>query len=234
MSNPALYVAVIGALVAVIGTALVHGLVVPWAQARTRRRERWEKSVSQLHSTLGHELRAAVTRHQTVASLMSTVRRARADPEADQTRVVRMYEQLFAEQRTHGEVLDAEVRRMIEAGGIVRSLLDPGFAPYLNVWLHENRVQYAVLKLRALPDDTSEEAATAALKEAWSAIETYAAIIEPMAMTLALPRPSTIQRLKRRLRRVWRAITRRAEAAGPAAPAEAPPLPAQSVPEVSN
>ncbi|GGM41230.1 hypothetical protein ACFFX1_12865 [Dactylosporangium sucinum] len=64
----------IGGGLALVSTTVVQVIVVPWAQARIRRRERWEDNLHELSKLLEEELPQAIRDHG--FALMDVVRTA--------------------------------------------------------------------------------------------------------------------------------------------------------------
>jgi hypothetical protein len=62
----------LGALLALAAALLTQVLVIPWVQARSRRRERWQSAVSEMSAILEEDLDRAITRYHFVASRLLT------------------------------------------------------------------------------------------------------------------------------------------------------------------
>jgi len=102
----------IAAVLTLLATVLVQSVVVPWVQARTRRRERWEAAVTELSSLVEEQLPRAVAEFREAADTERFYRSIKDDPQYDTNKINEGLRVAAASRREAAEIVGQHRKRM--------------------------------------------------------------------------------------------------------------------------
>ena len=194
---------IIGAALTLVATLVVQTLVIPWVQARTRKRERWEADVIDLLNLLEEQLQRAVRLLHREADTERVYRSVQDEPGYNQQMVREELRRVDAARRAADDELTQQVEHMrslvARLQGVHRT------APH---WLQVERqtdmlrvhiTHASILALGADSVTDDEE-----WNEAWRSIDgarkRLIEQIEPLAGRMKPPRRRVDRRLRARLR----------------------------------
>jgi hypothetical protein len=119
--NPNPYFPLYAAIITLSGTMLAAAIVAPWAQARSRRRERWETAVSELSALIEDELKRALDRFAHVAAVERGVIAMRINKRTPPEEIERLTQDQRHAREEAAEALDGPMIRLVTLSDILRT-----------------------------------------------------------------------------------------------------------------
>ncbi|TCB92103.1 hypothetical protein E0H26_24300 [Micromonospora zingiberis] len=193
---------VLGAALTLLGTLAVQAVIVPWAQARTRRRERWEEDIREFADTLEVNLPRLMLDYRTEARGRLTMRAWQRDPtfRADDG-----FDKML--KLTREDVWKAEDLLQIEMHRI--SLLPTRLrrlnrnSPYWDAVAKAEQDFSVAYVLANVPVSIDEDMEPDDWDKLWDATEKahekLTSLISPMATAMKPPKRSLFRRVMRRI-----------------------------------
>lgn len=179
MQQPDPNLVILSATLVFIGAAFVQAIVVPWAQAKTRRRERWEDTVSELTALVEDELKQALHEYTLAASVYLAVLDNRDNWNDEEMRNFRQ------SCRQAARVLDGCMSRVVILSDRLQTRRPR--APYWSTLRrHVDSVRLTVPMLKIVGDHVELGKRGDAANKARDDLATN---IEPIRLLMRLPRP---------------------------------------------
>jgi len=201
----------IGAILAFVFAVLLQVVVMPLVQAHTRRRERWERSVSELSALLEDELPRVLKTYRHLAAVERGVIAKLIQEGMPSDEIDQFTQELWEPRREAAEALDGPMRRLVILSDHLRTR-KPRRVDWVTMYLLVEDLRYKVSMMTGLPNPRVDERKIFHQNER-KVDEARSALIEnikPIRDLMRLPRP-VLDPLWRQVRRplvrlLWPAV----------------------------
>jgi hypothetical protein len=169
-SDADLTTTLVGALSGLATAVVVQLLLVPWRDARTRKKERWETAVLELQSLVEEQLPRAVAEFRSAADLERYIRARAGDPTVNPDRYDEAKHSVESDRRAASEVIGNHLQRMTL---LTRSIMRvrPRATVFVGLW-----VSHATLEICA-----KDLTYSMILQDAWLRDDRWEAVWEEQA-----------------------------------------------------
>jgi hypothetical protein len=210
---------VLGAVLTLISTFLVQSVVVPWTQARTRRRERWEKDVYELANLLEEQLPRLMSRLRATSMRVRLLRLAADDPAMDPRKVGELLRQAENDEQEVRDTADNESQQVVRLAERLKRWR-PKAPLWFEIYWIAGRLHIAIWEFGDSNADASvDEAEWDSRWQKQDRLRTELVnLVEPLAASMKPPPRALMKRARARLNVARESLTRRG--ANPRSPEE--------------
>ncbi|MGZ0150158.1 hypothetical protein ACXJJ3_24065 [Kribbella sp. WER1] len=189
----------VGAILALTTSVLLQSLIVPWVQSRTRRRERWERSIADLSVLVSDEIPKAMAEYRAAAGDERLFLTFRGDPKYDAMKVEEGLRAASEARREADRVISRLSRRLNNLNDRVISVRHkaPGWFPFtvafFDLSMSISDITFAIYQATPLDDD--------GWQSTWDqhrlAIDKYEEKVHALELSMRPPKRQLLRRLRR-------------------------------------